>query len=282
VPASLSWLATLAFIGGSDAKVPAADAQVAIEFHVVTIADDFLERIAVHCEEQATGATATPAPSSLALQHIAVLDPNQFRRLLLAVQGDTRTNIVQAPALLAVNGRTATADVSERRLLVAPFRGCDRVVDLGIDTGFRVRVKPLIAADGRSVLLELKATLEDVSIATPLSPVGIRDGDMEAKSKRPVTAEGLRRTTMKLDTAFRVETGKTAVLHWGSRVVENRRESDLSVPILCEIPCLGELFKVRCVDRAREGQRVLLVTPRAVDGLPGKAPATAASRSRPQ
>lgn len=100
----------------------------------------------------------------------------------------------------------------------------DRVERVPFDIGIIVEVTPQITADGQ-ILLSIKA---EVSGNVQRNPV---DGDVDRFTKQVVT------------TTLRVRDGQTVVL--GGLTSQENSETVQGVPLLMDIPLIGELFKQR-------------------------------------
>src|SRR5207249_3862986 len=100
-----------------------------------------------------------------------------------------------------------------------------------VETGLRFLVQPAVSADRRYVRMNFQADLAELeSPAVPVVPV-------TTHLKRKAGGEGREQVVpvqqfvqqpkfrkMKVDKSFVVADGKTAVLHWGKRLVETRTE----------------------------------------------------------
>jgi type II secretory pathway component GspD/PulD (secretin) len=195
--------------------------------------------------------------------------------LLQAAQEDARANVLQAPKVTLFNGQRSVLCIGEERSFVTgvDVRPQDGQAVLIPKTetllsGIDLSVQAVIAADRRSVRLDLQARMQDVDPEVPLIPVTVPvpavggDGDKEAK---PVAftqfLQQPRVQKLTVEKTFSVPDGHTMVLDGGTRIREGRTE--YGPPILSSIPYLSRLF--RNVGYSRSEERVLvLVTPRII------------------
>jgi type II secretory pathway component GspD/PulD (secretin) len=113
------------------------DVQVALEVRIVTVSEDFLERVGVSMDAQpARSGDAEPRQKASGPQP---LDDRQAASLLEAVQGDQRANVMQAPKLMMFNGQVGTVHTD----------------------GFRMTARPIVSADRRYVQVSLNVELND-------------------------------------------------------------------------------------------------------------------------
>jgi general secretion pathway protein D len=108
------------------------DTQVALEVRLVSMPDESFERVGVdfntsaspHCtpEVRLTGLTPAgpPKPEDLppATLRLRFLNDQQVFHFLEAIQGDQRTNVMQAPKLTLFNGQTSNLDCTDRQKFV--------------------------------------------------------------------------------------------------------------------------------------------------------------------
>ena len=151
--------------------------------------------------------------SLAALNIVATLDALQRQGLSRALRDVNQT---------VLNNQTARLQSGET-FLIRRVVG-DRVERVPFDIGIIVEVTPQITADGQ-ILLNIKA---EVSGNVQRNPV---DGDVDRFTKQVVT------------TTLRVRDGQTVVL--GGLTSQENNQSVQGVPLLMDIPLIGELFKQR-------------------------------------
>jgi Flp pilus assembly secretin CpaC len=246
----------------------------------------FFERLGANFEIHLTGEMAAGAkhgkstrePDGTALSKLegmAFLDDKQLRQLLEAAQEDRHYTVLQAPKLTVFSGQRACVNIADTQFFLTVLKAVqkgDQVVVVpkneAIETGLRFLIQPAVSADRRFVRMNFRADLTELeSPAVPLVPVTThlkRKTDGEGREQVVPVQQFVQQPTfrkMKVDKSFVVADGKTAVLHWGKRLVEGRNE--FGPPVLSEVPYLGRLF--RNVGYARETETlVLLITPRVI------------------
>jgi general secretion pathway protein D len=251
------------------------DVEVAVEIRLLSVSEASFERLGA--ASQALLNLGEPAsPDQAAGAHeLAFLNDKQVRQLLETAQGDRRTSVMQAPMITVFSGQKATLSVTDRQYFVTGFkvmREAGQAVAVpkneGFDLGLRFLIQPAVSADRRSVLMNFRAELTELeSLAVPVVPVQthlMRPLDEGSAQVVPVQQfvqqPSIRK--MKVDKCFQTADGKTAVLHWGTRLVEERAECE-SCPVLSKVPYLNRLF--RNVGYGRQAQHlVLLITPRVI------------------
>ena len=151
--------------------------------------------------------------SLAALNIVATLDALQKQGLSRALRDVNQTVLNNQTARLQSGETFLIRRVVENRVERVPF-----------DIGIIVEVTPQITADGQ-ILLNIRA---EVSGNVQRNPV---DGDVDRFTKQVVT------------TTLRVRDGQTVVL--GGLTSQENTQTVQGVPLLMDIPLIGELFKQR-------------------------------------
>jgi len=151
--------------------------------------------------------------SLAALNIVATLDALQRQGLSRALRDVNQTVLNNQTARLQSGETFLVRRVVENRVERVPF-----------DVGIIVEVTPQITADGQ-ILLNIRA---EVSGNVQRNPV---DGDVDRFTKQVVT------------TTLRVRDGQTVVL--GGLTSQENTQTVQGVPLLMDIPLIGELFKQR-------------------------------------
>jgi type II secretory pathway component GspD/PulD (secretin) len=192
-----------------------------------------------------------------------------------AVQGDTRTNVMQAPKLTLFNGQTASLFVTDQQIFVTgvtvtaqsgQFVYVPQVQTFPI--GVNLQIQAVISADRRFVRMSLTPTLTNLAtpmvqlfpIVTPIFP--LIDGTSTGQPivftqfiQQPVI------TQVGVQTTVAVPDGGTVLLGGLKRLSEGRNE--YGPPILSKLPYVNRLFKN--VGYGRETDSLLMmVTPRII------------------
>lgn len=179
----------------------------------------------------------------------AFTGPNA-QMVLTALSSTNQIRIMSAPSLMVLNNKEANIQVGNQIPVVTTrFNPSGSVGDVSTtssvqfrDTGVILNVTPRVNPGGL-VFLEIKQELSEVSDDNP-GPTG----------NVPV----LRRT---IDTELAVQSGETVVL--GGLIAETKREGDSGVPLLKDIPLLGNLFGQS--NRSTNRQELMVViTPKVI------------------
>jgi type II secretory pathway component GspD/PulD (secretin) len=211
---------------------------------------------------------------------LAFLSDIQVFMILEAAQGDSRSNIMQAPKITVFNGQTAFITVSTSQFVnlgitAVPFNGQIVFVpnNVPIPIGVALTVTPVVSADRRFVRLNLTPTMTNrIGNDIPVSQVQIPIPNMVegplgqgVTVGQPVLFNTFMQTptvaTIAMSTTVNVPDGGTVLLGGLKTMAEGRNEA--GPPILSKIPYLSRLF--RNVGWGREGQSLMiLVTPRII------------------
>jgi Flp pilus assembly secretin CpaC len=283
------------------------DQEVAVEVRFISVRDDTLERLGMACAPKGTdeenverieidrgpygkqvlkvkkGDGPGAKPSSPVAEQPACADgfktcflnDKEMRQLMEAVQGDQRSNVMQAPKVTVFNGRSAGVSITDQQFFVT---GVNCVQANGqtmfvprnepFNFGTQMFVHPVISADRRYVSLHVKvnqtslasSTVPLFPIVTPIQPVF--EGGAQGKPV-PFTqfVQQPAINTLAIDRTVAIPDGGTVLLGGLKRTVEGRNE--YGPPVLSKVPYISRLFKN--VGTCRETENVLvLVTPRII------------------
>lgn len=242
------------------------DIEVAVEVRVLVVGDDYCQRLGVGIDADAK------EPGK---PNVTFLNDKQFSALMEASRGDARTSVMQMPKLTMFNGQIATFQCLESQHYLtgveAKWNG-DRVLTLpkneAFETGLKLSLQPAVSADNHHVRLRLTGKLTSlVSDPVPLSPVAstIQPEAGGASDGQPVLFTQFiqlpRFFTLNVDKTLVIADGGTALLSGWKRQRDTHAEH--AVPVLSDLPFLGELFKN--VEHGHITEQVmLLVTPRII------------------
>jgi type II secretory pathway component GspD/PulD (secretin) len=209
---------------------------------------------------------------------LAFLDEIQVFLFLEAVQGDQRSNIMQAPKLTLFNGQSANLSVRDTQFFVTGVQlqnfGQGQFFYLpqvqAIDVALQqVTIQAVISADRRFVRMSLTPTLQQAApgaiqifpIVTPIYPLVDQNGG----TGQPVVFTNYIQQpvlqSISVQTTVAVPDGGTILLGGLKRVAEAR--SEFGPPILSKLPYINRLFKN--VGYGRETSSLLMmVTPRII------------------
>lgn len=218
----------------------------------------------------------------------AILSEIEAFFFIQAAQGDTRTNILQAPKVTLFNGQQAfVSDTSQTPFVISvipvvgDFAAAQQPVIVILNEGTFLTVQAVVSNDRRFVRLTIVpffSKIEDVNTFTftgseTSSEESSSEGNQETpndntknRNSRTVRREG---TTVQLPTfsfvtvttTVSVPDGGTVLLGGIKRLSEQRRE--FGVPMLNKLPYINRLF--RNVGIGREtSSLMMMVTPRII------------------
>jgi len=186
----------------------------------------------------------------------AIFDAGGTRAVLNALAGDSRLNVLSSPSLMVLDNHTAVIRVGDQ----VPIRTSETtntssaVVDDGQfgsnitsqieyrDTGVTLEVTPRVNAGGM-VTLDITQRVDDVTETTSSNI------DSPTILQREIT------------TSVAVQSGETIVL--GGLIREGTEETESGIPLLKDIPVIGNLFKSTRIAKAKT-ELVVMITPSAV------------------
>jgi type IV pilus assembly protein PilQ len=191
---------------------------------------------------------------------------------LRLLQQDVRSEIAQAPKLIALDHQEATIFVGETiryaqaRAEQGQAGGLQLVVeeapDSPVSTGFQLLVIPHIVPGTDKIIMDIIPKSDSLSGtgSTALAPQGfdvfrVGSGSGEGTIALPRIASST------IATKVLLRSGQTAVL--GGLVTDQDRFSETSLPLLGDIPILGWLFKNRSTTKSKT-TLIVFVTPQVI------------------
>jgi protein transport protein HofQ/type IV pilus assembly protein PilQ len=189
------------------------------------------------------GVDLTGEPSAGATSFTFARSSLQLNATLNFMVSKGRAKILATPRLVTLNSREASLLIGETYpIIYFDIRSGNQQIQT-IDIGVKLRMTPTIGADG-SIVAELHPEYSEIQ---------------GFQQSYPVIAN------RKVDSTLRVADGETIVL--GGLLREITSETVTKLPLLSDVPILGEIFK----NRQRTAERdeiVFLITPHIVQ--PGK------------
>ena len=200
------------------------------------------------------------------------LDFTSVTATLKMLQQDTRTDVIQAPKIIALDGAEATIFVGEtiRYAEAKSEQGQAGGLQLSlqeagsspVDVGFQLMIVPHVIPGTNSLTLDVipKETSLSGTGSSALAPEGfdvftIGAAGLEGSIALPRTRSSTIVTSMLL------ESGQSAVI--GGLTTESETETKSRVPLLSKIPVVGELFKHRRKDAAMRNL-IVFITPTVI------------------
>lgn len=225
------------------------------------------------------------APGSAANFGFAIISDIEAFFLIEAAQGDTRTNVLQAPKVTLFNGQQASVNDSNQRPfvtsvtpVVGDFAAAQAPVIVVLSEGTQLNVQAVVSNDRRFVRLTLvpffskigdveeftfegrRVSNTGTAVADPTNP------DMTLEDNAEEIIEG---TTVQLpqfaftsvSTTVSVPDGGTILLGGIKRLQEGRNEA--GVPVLSKFPYINRLFRNVGIGRTTQSL-MMMVTPRII------------------
>ena len=199
---------------------------------------------------------------------LAFLSDLEVYLFLTASQGDTRSNLVQAPKVTTFNGALASVSnftsrnyVSSLQPIVANGAVAFQPQISSIPDGVQLFVTPVVSADRRYVRMTLSpqfitfVQFDSFTIPAAVSGFLGGSGTVNGTIQLPVTS------VTNVSTTVTVPDGGTVLLGGVKRLREERRE--FGVPILAKTPMINRLFRNIGIGRTTDSL-MLMVTPRII------------------
>ncbi len=213
-------------------------------------------------------AGSTQVPATI----FGALSFNQVQATLRMLQRDTKSEVIQAPKIVTLDGNEATIFVGETvryaeakseqgqagglQLTVAEAQGSP------VEIGFQLLVRPNVIPGTRKIRMEVipKETSLSGTGASALAPAGFDVFTVgSAGGEGSIALPRTRSSTLFTQMIF--ESGQTMVI--GGLTTDAETKSLSRVPYISRIPVLGELFKYR--NEARDRRSLLIfITPSLV------------------
>ncbi len=215
-------------------------------------------------------APSNSSPGAGATFGIAFLSDLEVFLFLTAAQGDTRTNILQAPKVTTFNGAAAFIINTEQINFVEsllPIVGFGSVAFVpqvqSFPNGVQLQVTPVVSADRRYVRMTLSPNFTAIEgFDTIQVPAAVGGGGLGGGSAAiNGTIQLPRFTVTTVSTTVTVPDGGTVLLGGVKRLNEQRLE--FGVPVLSKTPLLNRLFRNIGIGRITSSL-MLMVTPRII------------------
>ncbi|MBL6756789.1 MAG: hypothetical protein ISQ11_10295 [Planctomycetes bacterium] len=218
------------------------------------------------------GAPINPGQTQVPATIFGALNFNQVQATLRMLQRDTKSEVIQAPKIVTLDGNEATIFVGETvryaeakseqgqagglQLTVAEAQGSP------VEIGFQLLVRPNVIPGTRKIRMEVipKETSLSGTGASALAPAGFDVFTVgSAGGEGSIALPRTRSSTLFTQMIF--ESGQTMVI--GGLTTDAETKILSRVPYISRIPVLGELFKYR--NEARDRRSLLIfITPSLV------------------
>lgn len=167
-----------------------------------------------------------------------VRDPFVLQASLALQVTSGEAKVLASPRVATMSGIEATLHIGEKYPIVYYDPRAGQYQVIYVDIGIKLTVKPTITPDGY-IEAKIKPTVSNL-----LELIN---------NQYPRTAE------RSADVTVRVKDGNTIVI--GGMVDESYRTSVTKIPLLGDIPILGQMFRSRSMDRSKK-EVVIMITPK--------------------
>jgi type III secretion protein C len=181
---------------------------------------------------------------------------NNFIARISALQNQGVARIVSSPQVMTLSNVEALFDTN--RSFYVRVAGRDEVDLFKVSAGTMLRVTPHVFQEGNDVRIKLLVQIEDGSI------------EQTQVDQIPVVQRS------SINTQALIVAGESLLI--GGMVKETTREGVTKVPLLGDIPVLGNLFKTNS-DQSERVERLFLISPRLI---PARRPMSATAPVGPQ
>ena len=242
--------------------------QIVIEAMVLEISETGLKQLGVQWElstpfdtESALGniqdlklgrfPTITGGPTlDLTIDNIA----NHWRAQIKALVTDRQAEILSRPSVLTLNNRQASIRVGEDIPIATSVTGTFGGDKISfnfkyIPVGILLNVRPRISSDGQEVSMQVDAI---VSSQVPGEDLVITDNNGNELARAPRIA------SRRVQTQTRIANNTPFII--GGLVSKDNVELEEKVPLLGDIPIIGNAFKSKTKDRLKR-EVIIVITP---------------------
>lgn len=226
-------------------------------------------------------------PNSAARFGFAILSDIEAYFLIEAAQGDSRTNLLNAPKVTLFNGQQAFVSDSTQRPfvvgvipVVGEFAAAQQPVIVVLNEGTMMTIQAVVSDDRRYVRMTIvpffsqigdvdEFTFEGSTSSTDSSSSKDDNGEKKSSEKASTKTETRSGVTVQLPafsfvsvvTTVSVPDGGTVLLGGIKRLSEGRNE--FGVPLLSKIPYINRLFRNVAIGRETDSL-MMMVTPRII------------------
>lgn len=225
-------------------------AQVVIQLHAIEVSTSVLRELGLLVTPEGTvGGVPIGSLGSFILDSAAnrigfvLTDSTLLQTRLRALVTEGRAHILSAPRIATLDGNKASILLGDRVPIftVTTQAGVTTTTVTFVEVGVKMDVTPRVNVDG---ILTLNVVPEVSSVAEIVTGAGGQQAPRVA--------------TRSATTTLSVRDGQTIVL--GGLISREERQTLIKIPLLGDIPIIGELFRFRTIDR-RESEVVFLITP---------------------
>jgi len=202
---------------------------------------------------------------------VGSLNSHDYQYVIELLESMGKTEILSAPRIAVINNEEASILVGSSRPYATTGTTVSETISettqqvTYVDLGVKLHVTPTINRDGfitMKIKPEISSSTANIEVTSTTTPTG---GDpITDTTSIPIIQ------TSTAETTVMVKNGNTIVL--GGLIEERREETEDQVPILGDIPLIGNLFKRRQVgsgsaEIAEKTELVIFLTPYIVSGV---------------
>jgi type IV pilus assembly protein PilQ len=234
-------------IGQDLDKVDTPSPQILVEAIAVELTDDGLHELGLSLTNQRhTSVTAADPLNGLLSYNSVGMLPENFLLTLHALENEGRARVRARPQMAVVNGKTANIFIGAQRFILTQVNSFGTVQQhiQPVDVGVKLAITPLTGGNGE--------------ITTTIAPEVSNITAQDPQTGLPVLS------TRNANTTVRVKDGETIVI--GGLVLNQEQTTNIKIPVLGDIPFLGNLFRTHS-HSTNKTELVVFVTPHIlVDG----------------
>jgi type III secretion protein C len=209
---------------------------------------------------QRNSAQITPSQAGLAISTV-IGDASAFISRISALEDENAARIVSRPQVLTLGNVEAILENNQTFYVKVP--GAYQVDLFNVVAGTTLKVTPHVVYEGGQTLIRLLVNVEDGGFTN--NP----DSNVE---QLPVVSRS------SINTQAVITSGESLLI--GGMVRESKSKSVSKVPVLGDVPIIGNLFK-NTHDAVSKTERMFLISPRIVSARGGEVPSQPPSTPMP-
>ncbi len=222
------------------AKLDKPTPQVKIDVQVIEVSRENMKDIGI---EWSTGSISTglQITANVGWQdlRVSIVNPGQISANIRALETQNKAKILAQPSMTTLSGKATRIMIGDRVPLISYDAQGNRQVSF-VDVGIILNVTPTVNADG--------------TITANINP--------QVSTIRGYVSDVPIISTREAQTIVNLKNGETLAL--GGLLRQEEIDSMSKVPLLGDIPILGELFKARKIQKV-ERELIILITPKLIE-----------------
>jgi type II secretory pathway component GspD/PulD (secretin) len=245
----------LAKIGSDLNRLDIPSPQILIEAIAVEFTDSTDRDLGLSVlSQQSTSIFSLDGPGGVITYNSIGKLPETFELSLRALELRGKARVRARPQMAVVNGRTADIFIGAQRFILTQFNnfGQTQTRIQPVDVGVKLQVTPLTGGNNE--------------ITTLIAPEVSNITELDLQTGLPVLS------TRRAQTTVRVKDGETIAI--GGLTLNQEQTTNRKIPLLGDIPLLGNLFRSQKKNQVRT-ELVVFVTPRILPAGAPAAPGTA-------